>query len=99
MNLKDRISAFARLGHFMRELEIPAARPEFNHPEEETCFDQLQMEIVDAPHYNGWFTEANVRKAIGSPGHSMTPESKKPKVIAELAWSWPAISLRWDFTI
>jgi hypothetical protein len=75
MNLKDRISAFARLGHFMRELEIPAARPEFNHPEEETCFDQLQMEIVDAPHYNGWFTEANVRKAISSPGHSMTPEN------------------------
>jgi len=74
MNLLKRIEAFARLGYLMQESGNSGNQPIFLGPEEQHSFEELQFEIADAPHYNGWFTESNVRKAISSLGKSMTME-------------------------
>jgi hypothetical protein len=90
MNLENRILAFARLGHLMRELEKPGNPPELISQQEQLYYHQLQLEIVDAPHYNGWFIEPMVRKAISSLGNSMKMDNLEkwlkpyPKHLAEI---------------
>ncbi|OFY50467.1 MAG: hypothetical protein A2W85_10540 [Bacteroidetes bacterium GWF2_41_31] len=75
MNLLKRIEAFARLGYLMQESGNAGNQPSFKGAEEQRAFEELQFEICDAPHYNGWFTEPMVRKAISSLGKSMTMEN------------------------
>ena len=75
MNLLKRIEAFARLGYLMQESGNSGNQPIFLGPEEQRSFEELQFEIADAPHYNGWFTEPMVRKAISSLGNSMTKDN------------------------
>ena len=74
MNLQKRILAFARLGYLMRESGDSLNTIEYVSPDEQLYFEQLQLEIIDAPHYNGWFTEKNVRQALSSLGGSITHE-------------------------
>ncbi len=74
MNLQKRIDALARLGYFMRETAKPLPNPVFANLQEQNSFDKLELEICQAKNYNGWFTENNVRQAIGSLGEAMTKE-------------------------
>jgi len=68
MTLQQRINAFARLGAIMQQLGSETGAPGDLSTAEKEAFDNLELEIVEAHHYNGWFTETNVRQAIGYMG-------------------------------
>ena len=75
MNLQQRMDAFARLGYFMQHTDSKSNTPDFLNDNEKNAFEALQLEVVDACHYNGWFIEANVRQALTSLGDVITSEN------------------------
>jgi len=66
MTLQQRINAFARLGKIMHGLDNGTTIDLNLAPDEQKAFENLQLEIIDAVHYNGWFTEINVRQSLRS---------------------------------
>ncbi len=68
--LSRRIDAFVKLGHYLRSLNsrnnnIDAAESE------RKCLKNLEETVRNAPAYNGWFTDPNVRQMLVALGESL----------------------------
>lgn len=75
MELQKRIDAFSQLGTELLKYK------QTNGDEE----DKLEQVIVSLNHYNGWFTEENVRNAIAAWGENLTQE-KLDKWLSGYEW-------------
>lgn len=68
MTLKEKIKSFSELGKFL-ELFIETN----NSPDTEiAAFENL---ILGSPHFNGWFVEENVRKAVAGIAHMLEKDN------------------------
>lgn len=64
MKLQDRQQAFERLGLFMGQFKTDKVVKDSNIECNEPYYDQLDAQIEQAVHHNGWFTKENVLFAI-----------------------------------
>lgn len=79
MTLKEKIKSFSELGKFL-ELFIETN----NSPDTEiAAFENL---ILGSPHFNGWFVEENVRKAVAGIVH-MLDKSNLEKWLARYTFT------------
>lgn len=65
MELKQRIAAFVQLGKFMGEFAQKQEWRGYQNGVSQLDFDTFNELISKVHLYNGWFTEENVRKALG----------------------------------
>ncbi len=77
MNLEQRIEAFAKLGHFLRQFKVDKIEAHLNTESENAFFEAFKMQINRAQEFNGWFTKENVLKAIQSWGEALSEEHLK----------------------
>lgn len=64
MKLEQRINAFVQLGKFLEEFSEKKEWKDYSNGVSQNDFNELNGCIEKLHHYNGWFTEENVRKAI-----------------------------------
>lgn len=93
MKLQDRQQAFEKLGLFLGQFKIDKVVKDSIIECNEPFFDQLNTQIEQAVHHNGWFTKENVLfaletwsavlsgKNIEQWTNSYTFNSKSPKII------------------
>jgi hypothetical protein len=65
----DRINAFSALGKFLRQFgdsQFLKETDEANENLNELFYERMVSAIHSSVHYNGWFTEENVRNALGA---------------------------------
>lgn len=74
MEIKKKIESFCKLGQFLQQFEtetlINSDLKELN----DLFYDRFQDLIKKQYHYNGWFTEQNVRTAINSIAKTLNKE-------------------------
>ncbi len=73
--LEQRIQAFVQLSKVMESLSLNQGWPGFDCGLTEEEYESAQEVIVSQVAYNGWFTEANTRRAIGEWSHNLTRSS------------------------
>jgi len=71
MELENRIEAFARLGKFLRQFEIPGSNVNDTNRLNTKYFKQFESAIREANNYNPWFIEKFVRQAVTGIGRSL----------------------------
>lgn len=71
LTIDNRIAAFAELGVRLMKVSIAGKDENFNTDN----LQKLHTEIIDATHYNGWFTEVNVRKMLTEIAKSISKEN------------------------
>jgi hypothetical protein len=78
MDIEQRIRAFAILGDFLRQWDapLPSANEKGGALKEEYA-GAFKETILLARQHNGWFTEANVNKAVGAIAEMLTEEKLK----------------------
>lgn len=64
MDLMIKINVFAQLGNFLQQFASNQKTPENQHLNE-LFYDKMEQLILRQKSLNGWFTENNVRKALG----------------------------------
>jgi hypothetical protein len=78
MTSEDPIQTFSRLGIFLEQFSDPGKESGYTSPWLEELnnrfFRPLESEIQNSRIHNPWFTENNVRQALGSIGKSLRPE-------------------------
>lgn len=75
MNLKQRKAAFIQLGKVFSALSQSTPWPGFALGLDEEEYQKFEATIASASHNNGWFTPANVRRALAAWAQSLTPEN------------------------
>jgi hypothetical protein len=73
--LEQRIQAFVQLSKVMESLSLNQGWPGFDCGLTEEEYESAQEVIVSQVAYNGWFTEANTRRAIGEWSDNLTRSS------------------------
>jgi len=71
MELENRIEAFARLGKFLRQFEIPDSNVKDTNRLNTKYFKQFESAIREANFHNPWFIEKFVRQAVTGIGRSL----------------------------
>lgn len=74
IDIERKIDAFARLGKFMKLFAVKHPPEAKNDPLYEKHGERMEEAIARAYHFNGWFTEENVRHAMGSIGDALTQD-------------------------
>ncbi len=78
MTLGDKITAFEKLGIFLEQFDRNGSQNILTYPWLEELNDKflqpLELLIKEIPLHNPWFTEENVRFALGSIGRSLNAE-------------------------
>jgi hypothetical protein len=64
MKIKDRAQAFVKLGYFLDQFKVDKIVKNESVSCNEPFFKQLQEQIQQAVHHNGWFTDSNVLFAL-----------------------------------
>jgi hypothetical protein len=65
MKTENRVQAFIRLGSFLNQFSANGNRRE-NEPLNEMFYDDFSQLLSSVNIYNPWFTEGNVRNAVGA---------------------------------
>jgi hypothetical protein len=73
--LEYRLGALAQWGKVMESLATSEAWPGYESGLSQDEFNSLRQLITDHVHYNGWFTENNIRKALFAWSEQLTSES------------------------
>ncbi len=68
MSIENRIEAFEQLGSLL----IDVAKNTNQEIQQNSKLNELNQLVTDAPHYNGWFIQDNVRHMLLSIGESLT---------------------------
>lgn len=71
MELENRIEAFARLGHFLRQFEISDSNVQETNRLNTKYFKRFESAIRETNHHNPWFIEKFVRQAVTGIGRSL----------------------------
>jgi hypothetical protein len=74
IDIARRIEAFARLGKFMKLFAVKHPPEAKNDPLYEKYGEKMEEAITLAYQFNGWFTEENVRHAMGAIGDSLAKD-------------------------
>lgn len=74
MKLEQRINAFIQLGNFLDEFKEDKEWNDYTKGVSKSDFEELNDCIKKLHHYNGWFTEESVRKAISGIRNWLTKE-------------------------
>jgi hypothetical protein len=71
MELENRIEAFARLGHFLRQFEISDSNVQETNRLNSKFFNRFESAIQETNLHNPWFIEKFVRQAVTGIGRSL----------------------------
>jgi hypothetical protein len=72
MDLKQRINAFTKLGHFLCQFKTGGIKKDETVVANDLFFDGFKHQIKLAKEYNGWFTEKNILFSIESWSNALT---------------------------
>jgi hypothetical protein len=72
MNLQQRITAFIKLGDFIRQFSSETAQEQNNIPFNELFFNGFKHQIKLAEEHNGWFTKKNIAFALNNWSQALT---------------------------
>jgi len=71
MELENRIEAFAELGKFLRQFDIPGSNVKDTNRLNTKYFKQFESAICEVNYHNPWFIEKFVRQAVIGIGRSL----------------------------
>ncbi|MFD1315923.1 acyl-CoA reductase [Namhaeicola litoreus] len=75
MRLEKRIEAFSELGSFLAQFSEDKVEMNNLVKGNDSFFDDFSDQIKNAQHYNGWFTEENMRFSFENWGKLLTKEN------------------------